>query len=1281
MHRSSSNKYSRIGSDGVGHSPFQGSWSTFSPGPNDLPSPAEYELQHRPTTAPQPRNEKTTDRLQYTIVESHDGEEGPDDLKAANFGATKVNTGYNPPFTRLPVLLCFAVLWAMIIVSLQIVYTVSEAQKGLANVNGSLRYLWTYGPTAFFVVVTVMWRQVDYAAKYIQPWAELAKGPLPAERTLLLDYITPLQFVALWRALKLKHATVASTISIFALIKVLTIISTGLFTLDIVPFDKVPQTMKAITEFNSTGGLPAEKIDARAATAVYGAKTYNMHLPNGTTDQYAYQLFEPALAAPNDTYAYNASVDVFIADGWECETGSLTYKNGTDHDGAGDGTTYEENTPTMFYYNTTIKLPDCEIHNGHLDAPSWMYEQNETTVHYGYWGTLQAVNCSNLDPTDPKFNRFTVSVAYSVGRSQDNSIMLNSSNVVCLPTYRVQPASVNLFTNGTSDSNVQFSGSSRQLEGVKGADVALAVLKTLGQAGIPRSFDPYDVTTDSFLASMMALTPGFEKEMLMNATWLAAKSKVVYQQHASQIAGLYLLQHSPVGTALLDGTIARNEQRLVVRQLPTRLMQGIAALTLVLTITMTFTMPRGVVPRSVESVAAVAVILARSPHLRKILRSTGHLGIEHLSQVLANHRFMSTVANGSDGRTFSIRVIDGNEPIDTPSPKTNNIKWVRPLVLRRLVMTSTLLLAVVVLVALEVLYQESQEHDGISNVDPESLQRYAWLYVPTIVLVLLATTFNVLDFELEFADPYHELARGYTPATSSLLWDPLRTISVRTALKALQHSRFALVASSVSVIFAPLLTIIVSGLFEVRSVPHTQDTTAKALTWFNSSPTDAYFIASVAQEYALPDLILQGNMSYPKWTWNEMAFPSIDLSSQTTGITNATAGTIVIEAPAIRAHVNCTSVPKSDYGNLTAISPDYKDSVYYNISAIFGCQSSQNADNGSTWYDGTITKPMSGTGYLGAVIQSGFGRNTNSANVTVTCPSYYLAFGKVDGDSIENWNFYSCFTGLETVQTNATISLDQATIVTDPIVQEATSKIFNDYYYPDGTVKAPYFAQRNYTHDDETFDEFTNVMVYGKDGIPPIELLDGNVLVQQFTHTYRQWLAQWVNTYMRNPVGELAKNQSNIAGSLPDLLPGLYNDPNKHRLFLNEVSTRLLQGVIAVLLLCGGVIFLLVDMSKVLPKPVGTIGAVASLLAGSRLVDAKSGLIPKGSEWLSDRELKRRGIWAGEQFRMGWWNDDADEFGPTYKGRHGMVDDGGSREFRIDARPKVLPVTVGNETE
>lgn len=54
-------------------------------------------------------------------------------------------------------------------------------------------------------MVGALWRQVDFANKILMPWEELKAGPSPADKTLLLDYISPILPVSFWIAIKNRH--------------------------------------------------------------------------------------------------------------------------------------------------------------------------------------------------------------------------------------------------------------------------------------------------------------------------------------------------------------------------------------------------------------------------------------------------------------------------------------------------------------------------------------------------------------------------------------------------------------------------------------------------------------------------------------------------------------------------------------------------------------------------------------------------------------------------------------------------------------------------------------------------------------------------------------------------------------------------------------------------------------------------------------------------------------------------------------------------------------------
>jgi hypothetical protein len=56
-----------------------------------------------------------------------------------------------------------------------------------------------------FLIINALWRQLDYLSKILMPWKELQSGPASADKTLLLDYLSPIIPVSLWVALKNKH--------------------------------------------------------------------------------------------------------------------------------------------------------------------------------------------------------------------------------------------------------------------------------------------------------------------------------------------------------------------------------------------------------------------------------------------------------------------------------------------------------------------------------------------------------------------------------------------------------------------------------------------------------------------------------------------------------------------------------------------------------------------------------------------------------------------------------------------------------------------------------------------------------------------------------------------------------------------------------------------------------------------------------------------------------------------------------------------------------------------
>ena len=70
-----------------------------------------------------------------------------------------------------------------------------------------------------------------------------------------------------------------------------------------------------------------------------------------------------------------------------------------------------------------------------------------------------------------------------------------------------------------------------------------------------------------------------------------------------------------------------------------------------------FVRRRGVVTRSIDSIAATAAILARSPELDARLRGTAHKTLDELRDLLALHKYMMTTGYESGARSLSIQML------------------------------------------------------------------------------------------------------------------------------------------------------------------------------------------------------------------------------------------------------------------------------------------------------------------------------------------------------------------------------------------------------------------------------------------------------------------------------------------------------------------------------------------------------------------------------------------------------------------------------------------------
>lgn len=130
----------------------------------------------------------------------------------------------------------------------------------------------------------------------------------------------------------------------------------------------------------------------------------------------------------------------------------------------------------------------------------------------------------------------------------------------------------------------------------------------------------------------------------------------------------------------------------------------------------------------------------------------------------------------------------------------------------------------------------------------------------------------------------------------------------------------------------------------------------------------------------------------------------------------------------------------------------------------------------------------------------------------------------------------------------------------------------------------------------------------------------------------------WSRAYalLANYAGRIA--QTEVEPQLPAVLTGTVTRSDELRLFQDAISSRVLEALLGLIAVCIALSFWTMNTREILPKNPCSIGAAASLLAGSNML--REHIIPRGSEWCSSKAMagSQRALFDGHFFSMGWWD-------------------------------------------
>lgn len=129
-----------------------------------------------------------------------------------------------------------------------------------------------------FTLFSVFWSQIDYRARLLMPWITMAKDPQPAERSVLLDHISPNIAAAWLHSSKARDFPVVLSITGTILMRALVVLSAGLFTLDTTQEQSSSMSVRGGLSF-SIDHFNGSQVNGQAISRVYAADSLNLGYP------------------------------------------------------------------------------------------------------------------------------------------------------------------------------------------------------------------------------------------------------------------------------------------------------------------------------------------------------------------------------------------------------------------------------------------------------------------------------------------------------------------------------------------------------------------------------------------------------------------------------------------------------------------------------------------------------------------------------------------------------------------------------------------------------------------------------------------------------------------------------------------------------------------------------------------------------------------------------------------------------------------------------------------
>ncbi|KAJ2989687.1 hypothetical protein NUW58_g3342 [Xylaria curta] len=1011
---------------------------------------------------------------------------------------------WNSVWLRTQVLAGLLVLFVALFLVTILLYHFSEKNHGLSAEDATRQYGWRYGPTAFLTIILSLWVQIDFSNKILTPWQEMRQGHTTADRSVLLEYISPLMITSLWRALKNRHwAVTASGLGIL-LIQLATVFSTGLFVLQPTALeqDDIPVVVNSVfdgSDFRLTN--TSSTIGTGPAILYYGTRVHGLDpLPGvdvsrGLVVPDFTPFTEKAMAGGANYTAIVPGVESSL----DCEyIPALTNATRT-------SLPWWSILSAFFVLNVTT--PSCSISNiivGQGPDHNIYHQPNATQAYQGYFGDYICdpnINYGFYELPDPSNTTLEHRIVMTMadlrfppreprGAGPAYIYIHNLTVAVCKAGYARADYEVTyregIAGQTKSWTSNKLSASSSEIPGFSSAQLGAAVHSSLDQAYLGTGGQDWVLSKQvpSFYQILSAMNNNVSIGHFMEPQNLIDSATEAFNGIATQLIYKHMMKPS---NTTISGSLLYQEDRLWVRALSVGFMAAAFLLLAGLAIVLLIFRPWNVVPSDPGSIGATALILTESSALRGLLTGLGAARSSQIRHRLSSYNFRSVVSPGAR-KTFTVVAIEHEQPtvhrdmLDCSPPQSEH--WWVPSAVKWWFQFIAILLPLVIIAVLEILQRLSDQNNGFVDLGPDGFASTHGLstYVPAVVAFIVASMFASLQLAVCILAPWLALHKGSAPASRSLFLNLTNRLAPHRMFLAFKNGNLGEVLIMMATFLAAWLPILVSGLYVTIPGTTPQSVTLKQSDVFDFKLNNLFYDDHLAGIIA--GLIAFDDLPYRQWTYGDLVFNQLETID---GPSNTAAGNEVpftARLKATRPSLDCTVVPAhSTMASWDKKQTDYRgipeDKVALNLTSSIPwmCERRNGNITSVPWFQGFALPKDGRPIYFGHASVLSWGGKVFGNRAIITdvnrpgatsftpesvanwvggygCPSFAVTLGRGSAVSKASGNSTTydfdidvtsilCSQRMEVVDTDVTLTLPSLGVIshdTPPVPDESTAK-------------------------------------------------------------------------------------------------------------------------------------------------------------------------------------------------------------------------------------------------